>query len=129
MMRWDILLLVAAVLGGCAAEHPPATAEEKDIVSKNLEVCLFAADGKLDDGRSDASSVALALLGPCEDEFHAFEKVMFQQENLHVRALLAQNATERRLEMATHVVLEVRSAALAKIKKSPKGTSPSGEQL
>ena len=53
---------LALALAGCAAAKPPgATEGERNEALQAVTVCLSAAARKLDDGKSDASTIALGL--------------------------------------------------------------------
>ena len=59
------------LLAGCETKPPAprATSEEREQALSALNACLQAAARKLDDGRSEASTVALALRPSCAAEF------------------------------------------------------------
>ena len=50
---------VALMLAGCATKSPAATEQERIDAMAALDSCLHAAARKLDDGRSEASTIAL----------------------------------------------------------------------
>jgi hypothetical protein len=122
-----LVLLAIFVLLGCAEQRVAASDTEKEIARTNLATCLYDADGKIDDLTSDATTIAIGLVGTCGRDFEALDKVLYQQENLQVKALMAQNAMQRRIELATKTVLEIRSAARAAAQKKLK--KPSGDQI
>ena len=59
------------LLAGCETKQqaPPATSGEREQALSALNACLQAAARKLDDGRSEAGTVALALRPSCATEF------------------------------------------------------------
>ncbi|WP_158816925.1 hypothetical protein [Methylocapsa sp. S129] len=108
MVRY-VAAILALIVAGCAAEPPPATQAEKDSSELALFTCLSSASKQLDDGRSDAGTVAIAVMGGCGREFVAVDEVQFRGLSLDMRARLASMAFDRRLKIATFAVLTTRN--------------------
>lgn len=117
-------------LASCVAAPPPASEAEKSAAFEALATCLYSAAAQLDDNRSDASTVAVAVASMCTQQFKTSEDVSFRQENLQVRAMLAQRAPARRITEATTAVLEVRAKRANHPAAEPhRTTGPAGGQL
>jgi hypothetical protein len=113
-VRASVVALSCGVsLCACATAPPPASEAEQTAAFSALHECLLSATTRLDDGMSDATNVAIGVASACGPQFKASEDVSFRQENLQVRAMLAQRSTERRITVATRAVLEVRAARAA----------------
>jgi len=108
-MAWRIAC--AAILGlaiaGCA--DAPASQVEKDAADTELFTCLSSAAARLDDGRSDAGTVAVAVIGACGREFVAVDQAQFRGLDLDMQARLASMSFERHLKIATYAVLTTRN--------------------
>ena len=71
-----LALTLAGCLSGCAPEPspPPVTQQQERSANLAFIACLVAADRRLDDHISDASTIALALRPSCNAQFaRAFE--------------------------------------------------------
>ena len=72
-VRIIITCIFVMLLAGCETKQqaPPATSAEREQARSALNACLQAAARKLDDGRSEASTVALALRPSCTADLPA----------------------------------------------------------
>jgi hypothetical protein len=61
--------LFALAVVGCATKPPEATDQERTDATRAFIACVHAAAVKLDDGKSDASTIALATRPSCAAEF------------------------------------------------------------
>ena len=99
------------LLAGCETKPPApsATSEDREQALSALNACLQAAARKLDDGKSEASTVVLALRPSCAAEFA-------HSRDLYARSLSSQ-ASQMYHKMddqtfkraATNAVLEERA--------------------
>jgi hypothetical protein len=92
-------------LSGC-----PATDAEKDAALQAYVTCLKRAARQLDDGKSDAATVALAIQSRCAVEFDYSLDVFGQGMPLDAQVNFRQQSRERQLEISTQVVLTERAA-------------------
>ena len=87
-MRKLFVLISALPLLACASESPPpASDKEERAVSKAYLDCLMSASIKLDDQRSDASTIGLAAEGSCANEWIANKEVFGRSMNPAARKL------------------------------------------
>ena len=106
-----ITCTIVTLLAGCETKPPapPATSEEREQAVVTLNACLQAAAKKLDDRKSEASTVALALKPSCAAEFA-------RSRDLYARSLSSQQASQYHRQddqafkqAATNAVLEERA--------------------
>src|SRR6478735_3189936 len=81
----NITCTLVMLLAGCETKPPapPATSEDREQALSALNACLQAAARKLDDGKSEASTVVLALRPSCAAEFA-------RSRDLYARSLSSQ---------------------------------------
>jgi hypothetical protein len=108
-MRIAAACALALTIGGCASNPPPATDQERSDVVAELDACLHAAARKLDDGRSEASTVALGLRPLCAAEFVRSRDVFGRHLNPAARRMYDQKEEAAFVQIATAVVLEERA--------------------
>ena len=110
-VRIIITCTIVTLLAGCETKPPapPATSGEREQAVIALNACLQTAARKLDDGKSEASTVALALRPPCSAEFA-------RSRDLYARGLSSQQASQYHRQddqafkqAATNAVLEERA--------------------
>ena len=111
-VRIIITCTIVTLLAGCETKPPappPATSGEREQAVIALNACLQAAARKLDDGKSEASTVASALRPSCSAEFA-------RSRDLYARGLSSQQASQYHLQddqafkqAATNAVLEERA--------------------
>jgi hypothetical protein len=70
--------------------------------------CLHSAALKMDDGKSDAASVALAIEPLCAKEFENSISIYGQGMNPEAQAMFENNVQGRQMELATMAVLDER---------------------
>jgi hypothetical protein len=75
-----------------------------------LDFCLRAAARKLDDGRSEASTIALGLRPSCAGEFARSRDVFGRNLNPTAREIYDQKDQAAFIQVATSVVLEERTS-------------------
>jgi hypothetical protein len=71
--------------------------------------CLFANARKIDDGRSDASTIALALRPSCAAEYARSRDVYGRELNPEARRMFDREEDAQFLQLATKVVLVERA--------------------
>jgi hypothetical protein len=86
----------------------PATEQEKSDAMGAYISCLHSAARKIDDGKSDAMSVALALKPLCVAEFRKSITTHSQGMNPEARRMFEDRIEARQLAFCTTVVLEER---------------------
>lgn len=105
-------LLVTAVLlfvSGCASGPPPASDAEKNEAIKAHFLCLVNAAAKMDDHRSDAATIAIAIEPMCAREFEVvIETFSRAAPNSVAAGMLRQRLMADQLQTATGAVLSER---------------------
>jgi hypothetical protein len=101
-------LLATPLLTGCASASAPATQQQKDEADVTYLVCMHKAARQLDDGKSDAASVALAIMPSCTSEFRNSLRVSNREMNPQARKMFESDIERRQIEIATKMVLEER---------------------
>jgi hypothetical protein len=100
------------MLTGCMSNQGEAASEEAKTQAMNAYLaCLHKAAPKMDDGKSDAMSVALAIKPLCAGEFARSVKLSGSDLAPYARNLFEKGAREKELELATMVVLDERKGA------------------
>ena len=102
-----VLFLALAACG--SATPPPASTAEMDAVTTALSNCLGQAAERLDDGKSDAATIALAMQPMCATQFSQFEEANGRTLNPAAYNLYLAKVRPHRLEVATGIVLRVRA--------------------
>jgi len=100
--------LALAVLG-CATKPPEATDQERTEVLQAVIACLHAAAIKLDDERSEASTIALGLRPSCAAAFARSRDVYAQSMNPSAAQLFHRTDDQAFIQLATAAVLEERA--------------------
>jgi hypothetical protein len=100
--------LIALLLGACGSTPPPATEEEKNAVLEAQYACLTNAAKELDDHKSDASTIAVAVAGKCVAEFDAAATLWGRTLPPMAAAELRRQAEDQAVVFATRIVLEER---------------------
>ena len=80
---------ITLVLAGCA-EMRKATKpsqQEVDAASAAVRGCLESKVALVDDGTSDAMTIAQSLTSLCRNEFHEFAYIHIKNENPHVQQM------------------------------------------
>jgi hypothetical protein len=112
-MNIRIFLLAAIpplLLVACASPPPPrASAAQIDAAQTSLSNCLGQAAERLDDGRSDAATVGLAIEPLCAAQFAQLQALNGQGLNPAAYELYVAKSRPRALEFATGMVLRVRA--------------------
>jgi hypothetical protein len=91
------------------SQQPPATEKEKRDALFAYFSCLDAAAREMDDGRSDASTIALAIKSLCASQFARTVELEGGGLNPAARRLFESKVQDSQLEMATQAVLAGRA--------------------
>lgn len=112
-MKAFIISLSLALLTGCASkrisERPASDFEKREAVTVYSN-CLVPYAQRLDDGRSDAKTIALALKGACQKELRSVYEAVSRGENDSVKGMMWQRLGSLQDDLALNVVLKVRHA-------------------
>lgn len=106
-------LALISILVGCAhheVDQPqgPATNAEKQTANANYLNCLVPHAKRLDDGKSDAKTIAQAMKGACPSELQSVYETMSRGENNAVKGMMRQRLGSIEESSALQVVLNVR---------------------
>ncbi len=106
-----LALTLAGCLSGCASSPspPPVTEQEKNEAAGALIACLVAADRRLDDHISDASTIALALRPSCNAQFARSFELGARDLSPYGQELYDSHADAVFLRVATAVVVGERA--------------------
>jgi hypothetical protein len=91
------------------SQQPAATEKERRDAFFAYFSCLDAAAREMDDGRSDASTIALAIKSLCASQFASTVEIEGRSLNPAARRLFESKAQDSQLEMATQAVLAGRA--------------------
>lgn len=108
MMRLTALFLSVMALAACAST-PPATQAEKDAAALAYVSCLHKAAARMDDGTSDAASVAVGLRSLCAAQFGQYRDVYARSMTLRERRMFEERVSAQQIDFATTAVLDVRA--------------------
>lgn len=103
------------ILAGCVAPPPVlphATKAEQQEATGAYMNCLVPYAKELDDGRSDAKTIAQAMRGSCQKEFESIIETSSRGENEAVQRMMRQQFQPLREEFALKVVLDVRHSQM-----------------
>jgi hypothetical protein len=90
-------------------QQPPATENEKRDTLLAYSSCLDAAAREMDDGRSDASTIALGIKSLCASQSARMVELEGRSLNPAARRLFESTLQDIQLEMATQAVLAGRA--------------------
>jgi hypothetical protein len=113
-MKKTMLCLVIAATGGCASRQAapvPASAFEKESALKDYMNCLVPYAKRLDDGVSDARTIASGMVGACQQEFEYVFDTTTRADNGAVKQTLRHHQSQMQANTALTVVLSTRAAA------------------
>jgi hypothetical protein len=103
---------IALLLPGCVTTTAPqATDEEKQAATTAMIVCLRNAAHRLDDGKSDATTIAIAMNSACTIEYlHQVDVYLqFVGDDPVARQAFADRHRPDEIALATSIVLEQRN--------------------
>jgi hypothetical protein len=106
-----LALTLAGSLSDCASSPSPqpVTEQEKNEASEAFIACLVAADRRLDDHISDASTIALALRPFCNAQFVRSFELGARGLSPYGQELYDEQADATFLRVATTVVVDERA--------------------
>lgn len=101
------------LFSGCVTTRAPeATDQEKHTATVANELCLRNAAQRLDDGKSDATTIAIAMFSACTIEYmhkvHVYTQVF--GDDPVARQAFAERQRPDQIALATSIVLEQRAA-------------------
>jgi hypothetical protein len=103
---------VLFLAAGCStAPQAPFSGAELDAAMRADIACLADAARKVDDLKSDAGTVAVAIRGMCSATYARERQIAGQNMNPQVRLMFLHGIDERRFEIPTTIVLEQRRQA------------------
>lgn len=106
-----VFAAMALALSGCV-DRPVATQEQQDSARRAYISCLRMRVAELDDGVSDAASVALAASGVCGPEYQRAIDAAGSDLNPAARRIFEARMEDKRVSLATATVLQMRRAEL-----------------
>jgi hypothetical protein len=111
IQRTWLLGILIGCMSGCAtnAPAPEVTDDERNEAREGLHSCLRAAARKLDDNRSDASTIALGMRPLCTAEYVRDRDLYSRRMSPEGRLIYNRKVEEAFLQIATSVVLEERT--------------------
>jgi hypothetical protein len=109
MKHATILLLLAVSACASAPANPPASEAEKNRATDALVRCFVESAARLDDGVSDANTVAQGIAVTCGAERENVVEVRGRGMNPHTQQLIAERFRAQFRETALQVVLERRA--------------------
>jgi len=103
-------------LGACSTGADPqyqstgaqATAAEKSAAMESLRLCLVPAAARLDDHQSDASTIAAALRGACQEQWETVASTSMKGESPAFKASFAEQLDRARSQITLNAVLAER---------------------
>lgn len=119
-MKKGAILLVALLAAGCSSaprqppqpQQPRASSAQMQAVLIPYMNCLARAEPTMDDGVSDARSIAAALRDSCPAQFMSVLGLMVQGYTPNQQRLIAADSAQFRTSTALDVVLKVRASRL-----------------
>lgn len=105
-------VIMFLVLTGCLSNQQESVSEEaKQQAMKAYMDCLHAAAAKMDDGKSDAMTVAMAIKPLCAGEFAQSVKLSGSDLSPYARNLFEQRVQGSQIELGVVAVLDQRKGA------------------
>lgn len=108
LARFALRISVLLALFACASRPPPATQEEIRQANQQYASCLHRAAVDLDDGASDAASVAPAVRDYCAPEYQRLVDLQSQDMKPAAKKTFTQEAQASQLDDATAAVQQER---------------------
>jgi hypothetical protein len=101
--------VIALTLAGCVTKPPAASDRDRDAALLALNACLDAAARKLDDGTSEASTIALGMRPACAAEFARSRDVYASNLNPAAAQVFHRTDDQVFIQVATAAVLSERA--------------------
>jgi hypothetical protein len=102
-------LALTLMLADCAANQPAVSEQDRDNALLTLNACLDAAARKLDDGTSEASTIALGMRPSCAGEFARSRDVYASNLNPAAAQIFHRSDDQDFIQVATAAVLTERA--------------------
>lgn len=102
-------LIVLLLLTACVTTGPPATDAERTQATKELIACYRKAAVELDDGISGAATIARVITSRCYRVTEQYNAVATKGANRRVAAMVKKGLLQSQQDLATEVVLKLRS--------------------
>ena len=109
-MKYCTILIAGLVLVACAAPYGKvASDQQKSAAAKVYVDCLMRGAAGMDDQRSDARTIALAVEGLCTKDFSIMNNVDTSGMNPEERSYYYRLSDSNEIKFATEAVLKERS--------------------
>jgi hypothetical protein len=108
-MRVIAACALASIAAGCAAKPSVTSDQERNDAMLALDACLHSAARSLDDGRSEADTIALGLRPSCAAQFVLSRDVYASQLNAAAAQLYHRTDDQAFMQLATAAVLAERA--------------------
>jgi len=123
-----IFIAIFILISSCASNRPAqSTSELKAIASEAMTQqmqCAFEKIAKIDDGISDAQSIAIALASACRREYYyaieTYADVTLSNANQKRMFMKRMGSLESKIEGFLPIVLEYRASLKNKAASKPK---------
>lgn len=107
---------MATSLAGCAHHEievePHATKAEQDAAMLEYKNCMVPYAKRFDDGRSDAKTIAQAMVGTCSTEMNRAAETMSRGENNAVKQGISKAVAANQESFALQIVLASRNSRI-----------------
>lgn len=108
--RQIAIILIPLMLSGCLSDQQPSEEEKQQAMNDYIH-CLHTAAAKMDDGKSDALTIAVAIKPFCAAEFARSVKLSGSGMSPYARSLFEQRVQTTQIELGTTAVLDHRKDA------------------
>lgn len=110
-IRYKVLVGCALItaLSACANRPAPATDQEQSASGLAYIACLHESARKIDDGKSDAATIAMAIRPMCSGQFALYRESVSRGENVQVRRMVDERFSRAELDYGTRAVLDERA--------------------
>lgn len=107
-----ILVGTIVVLSACQAAPTPVayTEHDKSQAMQNYGQCLMSNIESMDDGTSDAYTIANAVAKICQDKRIRLTEIQTADANPQVKAMVLRKTLENQAEVVVPMVLKMRAA-------------------
>jgi hypothetical protein len=120
MNHLTVVVGLSVCLSGCgipslfnpatnSSNFHPYTAADEDTAMKAVVTCFYKSAGQLDDGTSNATSVAIGLESSCANEWNISVSVQARNMNWQTQKLFRERMETQELQVATQIVLDERA--------------------
>ncbi len=103
--------LAVLILAACQAPLPSPvyTEKEREFALKEYKECLVANIASIDDGKSDAYTIANAAATLCKEKYARFIEIKTADANPQVKAMVMRNTLSNQADMIVPMVLKMRA--------------------